>query len=120
MAGHYIKDNQNTRSGCYFLQLLSGVLRFLYGILTKHLNFRHENFSGDISSRQLRDVSSNLLVTSCLVPSMLDKLVKYVVENGDHILGDTVIRLLYACYSLGYTPSQAESFFSVTAGIILR
>jgi len=54
------------------------------------------------------------------VPSVLDKLVNYVVENGDHILGDTVIRLLYTCYSLGYTPTQAESFFSVTAGIVMR
>jgi hypothetical protein len=51
---------------------------------------------------------------------MLDKLVNYIVENGDHILGDTVIRLLYTCYSLGYTPTQAESFFSVTADIITR
>jgi hypothetical protein len=86
----------------------------------KPLNFRHENFTGDISSRQLRDVSSNLLVMNCLVPSVLDKLVNYVVENGDHILGDSVIRLLYTCYSLGYTPTQAESFFSVTTSIILR
>jgi hypothetical protein len=46
--------------------------------------------------------------------------VNYVVENGDHVLGDTVIRLLYACYSLGYTPTQAELFFSVTAGIVMR
>ena len=88
--------------------------------LDKCLNFRHENFGGDISSRLLRDVSGNLLVTNCLVPSTLDKLVNYVVENGEHILGDTVIRLLYACYSLGYTPTQAESFFSVTAGIVIR
>jgi hypothetical protein len=88
--------------------------------LHKCLNFRHENFSGNISSRLLRDVSSNLLATNCLVPSMLDKLVNYVVENGDQILGDTVIRLLYACYSLGYTPTQAESFFSVTASIVMR
>lgn len=88
--------------------------------LDKCLNFRHENFIGDVSSRLLRDVSSNLLATNCLVPSVLDKLVNYVVENGDHILGDTVIRLLYTCYSLGYTPTQAESFFSVTAGIVMR
>jgi hypothetical protein len=51
---------------------------------------------------------------------MLDKLANYIVENGDHILGDTVIRLLYACYSLGYAPTQAESFFSVAAGVIMR
>jgi len=107
----------------------AGVLHFVFVIRCFHvfvrhtdkcLNFRHENFSGDISSRLLRDVSSNLLVTNCLVPSLLDKLVNYVVENGDHILGDTVIRLLYACYSLGYTPTQAESFFSVTAGVVMR
>jgi hypothetical protein len=51
---------------------------------------------------------------------MLDQLVNYVVENGDHILGDTAVKLLYMFYSLGYTPAQAESFFSVASSIIVR
>jgi hypothetical protein len=51
---------------------------------------------------------------------MSDHLVSYVVENGDHILGDTAVKVLHMCYSLGYTPAQAESFFSVASSIILR
>lgn len=68
----------------------------------------------------MRDISANMLMTNCLIPSMLDQLVNYVVETGDHILGDTAVKLLYICYSLGYMPAQAESFFSVASSIILR
>ncbi|XP_021937564.1 FAST kinase domain-containing protein 1, mitochondrial isoform X2 [Zootermopsis nevadensis] len=88
--------------------------------LFEHLIKRHENFSGAVSSRGLRDVSANLLAMNCLVPGTVDQLVNYVVENGDHILGDTVVKLLYVCYCLGYTPTQTNSFFSVASGIILR
>lgn len=88
--------------------------------LFENLIKRHEDLSGDTSSRLLRDISANMLITNCLIPSMSDQLVNYVVENGDHILGDTAVKLLYMCYSLGYTPAQAESFFSVASSIILR
>lgn len=103
---------------CYFMLQLENVCEDHW--LTYCYNCRHENFSGDISSRMLREVSKNLLTTNCLIPSMLDRLASYVVKNGDHILGDTVVRLLYLCYCLGYTPTQAISFFSVASSIILR
>jgi hypothetical protein len=61
-----------------------------------------------------------MLITNCLMPSMSDQLVNYVVQNGDHILGDTAVKLLYMCYSHGYSPAQADSFFSVASNVILR
>jgi hypothetical protein len=89
-------------------------------MLIKCFIFRHEKVCNGTSSRLLRDISANMLTTNCLIPSMSDQLVNYVVENGDHILGDTAVKLLYMCYSLGYTPAQADSFFSIASSIILR
>ncbi|PNF15316.1 hypothetical protein B7P43_G00958 [Cryptotermes secundus] len=88
--------------------------------LFENLIKRHEKLSGVTSSKLLRDISASMLTTNCLIPSMSDQLVNYVVENGDHILGDTAVKLLYMCYSLGYMPAQAESFFSVASNVILR
>ncbi|XP_069696117.1 FAST kinase domain-containing protein 1, mitochondrial isoform X2 [Periplaneta americana] len=88
--------------------------------LFERLMQRYENFSGELCSRQLRDIANNLLSTNCLVPSILDQLVNYVLENGNHILGDTMVKLLYVCYSLGYMPTQAEKFFPVASSIISR
>ncbi|PSN37677.1 hypothetical protein C0J52_05617 [Blattella germanica] len=88
--------------------------------LFDHLIQRYQHYNGELSSRSLRDLTTNLLVTNCLVPSSLDCLVDYVIQNRSHILGDTVIKLLYTCYTLGYQPTQANEFFPAAADIIYR
>ncbi|KAJ9581987.1 hypothetical protein L9F63_003677, partial [Diploptera punctata] len=63
----------------------------------------------------LTNVASNLLITNNLVPSILDKLVDYVIEVNERMLGETVAKLLYTCYILGYVPTRAKEFFQIAS-----
>lgn len=57
-----------------------------------------------LNSRAIREITFNLSASKYLMPSMCAKLVQYVVENRDYVMGDTVEKVLYCCYNLGYIP----------------
>nr|CAD7455775.1 unnamed protein product [Timema tahoe] len=90
--------------------------------LFEKLIFRYKSFNSNIrlSSRIVRDTSLNLLVTSCLIPETIDHLVGYAIEQSEHLLGDTVEKLLHLCYYLGYTPSHSDEFLAASVNVIFR
>lgn len=72
-----------------------------------------------MNSRLLRDVTFNLNPHRCLIPTLMETMVNYVVNHGKDMLGDTVEKLLYFCYWLGYVP-EAEIFCQEAANTIDR
>ncbi|XP_005177835.3 FAST kinase domain-containing protein 1, mitochondrial isoform X1 [Musca domestica] len=71
----------------------------------------------DLNSRIMRDMSYNFLATNYIVPEVLEVMFKYVQNHYEHILGETVEKLLSCAYNLGYTPESYESL--EYAGFIL-
>uniref|UniRef100_A0A1B6DR13 RAP domain-containing protein n=1 Tax=Clastoptera arizonana TaxID=38151 RepID=A0A1B6DR13_9HEMI len=89
----------------------------LFYQLVKRYESIEEN---EISSRTLRDTVYNLVAANCLIPTLLDKFVKYCIDQKEHIIGDTVCKLIYSCFYLGYNPNQYEEFFNVASQLIIR
>lgn len=71
----------------------------------------------DLNSRIMRDMAYNFLATNYIVPEVLEVMFKYVQNHYEHILGETVEKLLSCAYNLGYTPESYESL--EYAGFIL-
>ncbi|XP_073823104.1 FAST kinase domain-containing protein 1, mitochondrial isoform X2 [Musca autumnalis] len=63
----------------------------------------------DLNSRIMRDMAYNFLATNYFVPEVLEVMFKYLENNYEHILGETVEKLLSCTYNLGYTPQSYES-----------
>lgn len=42
------------------------------------------------------------------MPFLCENLIQYVVDNKDYVLGDTVEKVLYCCYNLGYMPQNDD------------
>ncbi|KAK7864333.1 hypothetical protein R5R35_009176 [Gryllus longicercus] len=81
---------------------------------------RYENINEPINSRMLQDIARNLLVSKCLIPTTIDYLTEYVVQNKANLFGETVELILFLCYELGYTPANVDSFLTTSSEIIFR
>lgn len=46
------------------------------------------------------------------MPSLCENLIQYIVDNKDYVLGDTVEKVLYCCYNLGFMPQNDDVFDS--------
>lgn len=53
------------------------------------------------------------------MPFLCENLIQYVVDNKNYVLGDTVEKVLYCCYNLGFMP-QNDEIFSSSIEIINR
>ncbi|XP_013110669.2 FAST kinase domain-containing protein 1, mitochondrial [Stomoxys calcitrans] len=73
--------------------------------------------SQDLNSRSIKDMAYNFLATNYFVPEILENMFKYVQNNNEHILGETVEKILSCAYNLGYTPQTNEPL--EYAGLIL-
>lgn len=72
-----------------------------------------------LNSRIIREITFNLNASKYLMPSLFENLIRYVVDNKDYVLGDTVEKVLYCCYNLGFMP-QDDDFFNSSIEIINR
>ncbi|GLG92696.1 Uncharacterized protein GBIM_00310, partial [Gryllus bimaculatus] len=81
---------------------------------------RYENINEPINSRMLQDIARNLLVSKCLIPTTINYLTEYVVQNKANLFGETVELILFLCYELGYTPANLDSFLTTSSEIIFR
>jgi len=43
---------------------------------------------------------------------MCDKLFNYILNNNEFIIGDTVEKILYCCYNLGYKPDDENNEYN--------
>lgn len=73
----------------------------------------------DLNSRIIKDMSYNFLATSYVVPEILDKMYGYIEKNREHVMGETVEKLLTCTYNLGYTP-QSYDALQYAGEILLR
>uniref|UniRef100_A0A1B6H809 RAP domain-containing protein n=1 Tax=Homalodisca liturata TaxID=320908 RepID=A0A1B6H809_9HEMI len=73
-----------------------------------------------LTSRSLRNLIYNLHVTNTLVSQAMDQMVEYCLQGRHYVTGDTVAKLAFLCYFLGYTPAHTNSFLAVTADLISR
>lgn len=74
----------------------------------------------EFSTQILKDLSFTLHFNKCLLPEAVDKMVDYVIKMRGSVLGNTVDKVLYLCYYLGYLPENGDEFFDVAAKIIIR
>ena len=70
---------------------------------------RYKNIAcDDLNSRIIKDMSYNFLATNYFVPEVLENMFSYVEKNYEHVMGETVEKLLTCTYNLGYTPQSYE------------
>lgn len=63
---------------------------------------------GSLNSRAIREITFNMNASRYLMPSLCADMVQYVIDNRDYVMGDTVEKVLYCCYNLGYQPRSDE------------
>lgn len=63
---------------------------------------------GQLNSRAIREITFNLNASKYAMPSVCASLMQYIVDNRDLVLGDTVEKVLYCCYNLGYAPENDD------------
>ncbi|XP_063233129.1 uncharacterized protein LOC134536948 isoform X2 [Bacillus rossius redtenbacheri] len=80
----------------------------------------YEDSDDDLSSRLIRGISVNLLLSRCLLPRTIDRMAEYSVANCSHVMGETFEKLLSLCYSVGYCPASQDAFLSAAAGAVFR
>ena len=64
-------------------------------------------------------MSYNFLATNYFVPEVLENMFNYVEKNYEHVMGETVEKLLTCTYNLGYTPQSYEALH-YAGDILLR
>ncbi|KAM7353804.1 FAST kinase domain-containing protein 1, mitochondrial [Cochliomyia hominivorax] len=73
----------------------------------------------DLNSRIIKDMAYNFMATNYLVPEVLDNMFAYLETNYEHVMGETVEKLLTCMYNLGYTP-QSYDALHYAGQILLR
>ena len=58
--------------------------------------------------------------TNTLLPQLMNKMVEYVVNNEDNVLGLYAGKLLHICYSFDFLPKDSDKFFDAVIRIIIR
>ncbi|XP_065357681.1 FAST kinase domain-containing protein 1, mitochondrial [Calliphora vicina] len=73
----------------------------------------------DLNSRIIKDMAYNFMATNYLVPEILDNMFTYLENNHEHVVGETVEKVLTCTYNLGYTPKSYDALHYAGA-ILLR
>lgn len=81
------------------------------------MNFETHN---QFSSWLIRTAVHTLLGTSSFSPVLMSKIVEYVENNGIHLLGSTVHKVLTLCYYLGYNLEASDRFFEHCIDVLIR
>jgi FAST kinase-like protein, subdomain 1 len=62
----------------------------------------------ELNSRLIREICQSLQIANFSHDSVCDQLFEYIVENQANVSGETVEKVLTACYSLSYFPENLE------------
>uniref|UniRef100_A0A336KMZ3 CSON011909 protein n=1 Tax=Culicoides sonorensis TaxID=179676 RepID=A0A336KMZ3_CULSO len=72
-----------------------------------------------LSSRTIRDITFNLVMSSYQSPQLFEKFVHYIIQNKHYVGGETLEKTLTCFYNLGYIPGN-EEFYELSNKIIAR
>lgn len=73
-----------------------------------------------ITSRMIEGLCSIFILSSSIIPEVLNKCTEYIINNPKYIVGFNAEKVLYVCYYLAYYPLNHEKFFGLVTDIILR
>ncbi|XP_053961002.1 uncharacterized protein LOC128865080 [Anastrepha ludens] len=79
--------------------------------------YKHVDYS-EINSRTIREMAFNFNASNCTAPIALEAMFTYIEKHHEHVIGDTVEKVLTCAYNLGYTP-QSETVLH-TAALVLK
>ncbi|XP_075151344.1 FAST kinase domain-containing protein 1, mitochondrial isoform X2 [Haematobia irritans] len=118
-AERFLNDNQLTVMDLNVLVRMLINRKSLQNSVVYHKTLQRykEIQSQDLNSRCIKDMAYNFLATNYFVPEILENMFKYLQNNHEHILGETVEKILSCTYNLGYTPQSSEPL--EYAGLIL-
>lgn len=68
----------------------------------------YSNIPDQLNSRAIREITFNLNASKYAMPNVCASMIQYMVDNRDLVLGDTVEKVLYCCYNLGYVPENDD------------
>lgn len=80
---------------------------------------KYSDIPHKLNSRVIREITFNLNASKYAIPSLCARMMQYVVDNRDLVLGDTVEKVLYCCYNLGYMPVN-DDIMEASLAIINR
>ncbi|XP_063703033.1 uncharacterized protein LOC134832796 [Culicoides brevitarsis] len=75
--------------------------------------------TSELSSRIIREVCVNLIVSSYRSPGLFDKIIEYICRNSEYVGALTLEKVLWYFYTIGYSPVN-EEFFAVANKILKR
>lgn len=73
-----------------------------------------------LSSKQIRNLTMCLLLSSALLPGIIDRMVDYVCKCKESIMAFNAEKVAFLCYYLGYIPKKSEVFSKILVDLILR
>ncbi|XP_055689530.1 FAST kinase domain-containing protein 1, mitochondrial [Lutzomyia longipalpis] len=87
--------------------------------LFERLIRKYEESESDLNSRLIREITFNLNASVFHLPNICAKMVDYLMQNHEFIMGDTTEKILYCCYNIGY-PIEEEEMLKKAADVIQR
>lgn len=88
-------------------------------VLFNKILYKYNSLADQLSSRLIKDITFNMNAANCILPNVCAKILQYIVDNRDYVLGETVEKALFCCYRLGYIPENDE-ILKCSADIIQR
>ncbi|XP_015606084.1 FAST kinase domain-containing protein 1, mitochondrial [Cephus cinctus] len=86
----------------------------------KKIEQRTKETDSNITSQIIREVTSSITQNQYVLPHLIEKVVKYIINNREYVLAQTVAYFTNSCYTLGYTPKDITEFTAVVNEIIYR
>lgn len=63
----------------------------------------------NLNSRHIRSIVYNSYSSNVIIPVMVDKIFEYIYDNREYVSGDTIGKVLYCFYILGYEPVVTDA-----------
>ncbi|KAJ8931919.1 hypothetical protein NQ314_015117 [Rhamnusium bicolor] len=112
-----VEDNNFSHNS---MLLKASVLRKDFdNIMTENLLMKYKEMEY-MSSKMIEHIYFIFLMTSTLIPEVINKCTEYVIKNRNNVLAFNAEKILHLCYYLAYYPINAERFFDVVTDIIIR
>ncbi|CAD6997622.1 unnamed protein product [Ceratitis capitata] len=73
----------------------------------------------EINSRAIREMAYNFSASNCTVPIALEAMFTYIEKHHEHVIGETVEKVLSCAFNQGYVP-KSESVLGKAATILKR
>lgn len=81
---------------------------------------KYSEISEPLDSRLIRDITFNLNASGYRIERICDQMLDYIHENREHVIGDTVEKVIFCCFNLGYMPDHKDQEIQSIVEIIHR